>query len=517
VAISIMQTISRTARRPAWRGGLLLSILVLAVLARLPGISTNHLTRDEAFAWRMSDYSTFLLLEHLRGDTSPPLSYLLLKAWVVLWGTSPLALRSLSMACSLATVGVLWFLSQGAGCLSSAGERTVAVGWGAAFFTSFLAASHPAQVRAAQDARMYSLGVLLAALTALLLLRALRRGGPWWCAYGIALDAFCYTHHFALFTLFAQLIFVGVSLIYQLHSRPFRETGKVAAGFSTALLVALLFCAPWLPVFIGQAREVHEGFWIPRVTAQEVERVGLSWMTGLECQPTLQSRLWLFLLGAIILWALSRGGQTSWFFFLQAIVPWACVLGISLFSGRSLFLERYLVFAQVGLFGLWGDVFRKLPSWPLRHLLAAVLAVPSVAGLSQYVAGLPDRPPAWEDAAHFLVNEARADDLFIIDDAREVNSFRYYMTQAGLPWLDVKARVDPFAKGHVVHVTSLEWSETYCSESDLWANAPRRVWWVSTSSGWSGPATPGVRLMLRRAFEGGGGTYCTFTLYQHGD
>jgi hypothetical protein len=103
--------------------------------------------------------------------------------------------------------------------------------------------------------------------------------------------------------------------------------------------------------------------------------------------------------------------------------------------------------------------------------------------------------------------------VFLIDDYREINRFRYYTKQAGLPWLDVKARVNPFQKGHVVHLASLDGNEVYWSEDELWPHAPPRVWRVSFSSDWPHTPVPGRKLTLLRTFKGAGMSF-TVALYE---
>jgi hypothetical protein len=385
----------------------------------------------------------------------------------------------------------------------------------------------------------------------------------------VAVAAFCYTHYFAFFTVLAQTVFVAADLLWfgwqarktgkaprfagricnpasrdvkpanglaspeegGLPNRPTSDTGvasvSVAAsalGFLYAGAIALLLYAPWLPVFLAQARAVHEGWWVPAPTTQSLESMFFTWVTGMVSPPDLQSRLWLGLLGAIAVWTLWRGGRAAWFFFLQAAIPWVCTIVISLYGGQSLLQERYLVFAQVGLFGFWSVTWRTLPNWPLRLLLAGVLGSTCVIGLVEYFSRMPAGTPAIVQAAAFLkeqtpspvapLPEGEGRDLFLIDDYREINRFRYYTKQAGLPWLDVKARVSPFQKGHVVHLASLDGNEVYWSEDELWPHAPPRVWRVSFNPDWPHTPVPGRKLTLLQTFKGAGMSF-TVALYEH--
>ncbi len=55
------------------------------------------LWRDEAFSYLMSQLPVFELLSKTAQDSNPPLYYLLLKLWILVWGNSELSMRTLSL------------------------------------------------------------------------------------------------------------------------------------------------------------------------------------------------------------------------------------------------------------------------------------------------------------------------------------------------------------------------------------------------------------------------------------
>jgi hypothetical protein len=222
---------------PCNRRGLVLlfALLVVATLPRLAGSRTQALSRDEGLSWRMARYRPSALLRHAPGGNHPPLYYFLLKGWSATVGTSPAALRALSVLFSVGALGVLFLLCR------------ELVGSGGAFFAAAVAGLHAGQIAVAPVARMYGLGVFLAALTAWLLVRALRAGAwhsPWWCAYGLAVAAFCYTHYFAFFTVLAQTVFVAGDCLARGRAGKWREGVPAAGGFLYAGCLALVLFAP---------------------------------------------------------------------------------------------------------------------------------------------------------------------------------------------------------------------------------------------------------------------------------
>jgi mannosyltransferase len=123
-------------------------------------------------------------------ESAPPLYYALAWFWTQLTGTGEVGLRSLSAAAGVATVPVAYLLGA-----ELRGRR-------AGLLAAALVAVNPMLLWYSQEARGYSLLVLLTAVAALYFVRALDRGRRrdftgWGLASGLALA----THYFAIFPL----------------------------------------------------------------------------------------------------------------------------------------------------------------------------------------------------------------------------------------------------------------------------------------------------------------------------
>src|SRR5262249_34669825 len=160
----------------------------------------------------------------------------------------------------------------------------------------------------------------------------------------------------------------------------------------------------------------------------------------------------------------------------QATIPWIASIAFSLATGRSIFLERCLIFAQIGLFGAWSVAFRNLPRTWTRLMFCCLVAVPTIYGTASYFWRLPSQPPALEKVAGVLAAEYRPGDVVIVDSPGEVNRIRYYAARAGLRQIDVKCkRTWEGGSGHVVHLASLEPADIYSSEAELFAGVHGRI------------------------------------------
>jgi 4-amino-4-deoxy-L-arabinose transferase-like glycosyltransferase len=458
-----------------------------AVLAGAAGVrswrlSLPGLTSDEAFSWRLAGYPAADIARRTAEDVHSPLFYLVLKAWLAVAGDSAAALRSLSVLLAVAAVAVLYGAVREAG-----GSRAGAMAG------ALVCALHPLQVQQARNARMYALGVLLAALTAWLLLRALRRGRwPWWVAYGLGAALFVYAHYYALFTLAGQAL--GALALA-------RDRGRsLARGLAVAAVAALAALAPWLPSLVAQARRVQAEYWIPPVSAGSLVTAVLRWATGLGAALPAWIALAAWL--ALAAWAVMRARGPALFFLAQALSPWLLALALSTWGGRPLFLERFTVFAQVALCGLLGVAWAALPRGP--RTLAAVAIAGSVAwGLAGFLRDLPSEPTAAEPLLRYVRRWQQPGDVVVADSPRALNKLLFYARPLGLA-VPVRALPGVAGGGHYTHLASLQPGELVQSvEEAAWGP---RVWRATERPDPVPPPPAGWTMGFARVFEGGEGS-----------
>ena len=125
------------------------SVLWLALAAgaglRFINITKSSIWHDEGYSLMLAPQSVSQILARTGRDVHPPLYYLSLHFWLELFGHSELAARSLSLACSVGTIVVIFFLMR-----DLFGPRP-------ARLAALLAAAAPFLIRYAQEARMYAM------------------------------------------------------------------------------------------------------------------------------------------------------------------------------------------------------------------------------------------------------------------------------------------------------------------------------------------------------------------------
>lgn len=192
--------ISRTDRRRT----LLVLIVLLGFGLRLHNLDSMSFWLDEGLTPLRSGYSVTRILDNritiqegLTKDTHPPLYYILIHFSRFLLGESDFAYRFPSAVAGVLLIPVVFQLSRR---IDGSPVAVAAAG---------LAAINPLQIWYAQEARMYTLLVLLAAIATLALWRALSEGFAirWLFVYIVFAGLAVYTHYTALFLLCAHCIF----------------------------------------------------------------------------------------------------------------------------------------------------------------------------------------------------------------------------------------------------------------------------------------------------------------------
>jgi hypothetical protein len=226
-----------TPRRRFLAVGLpLIGLLAASLLLHLEGIRTWYWL-DETISVGISSHPLGDIPHLLRQDGSPPLYYLVLHAWMALFGTSEAATHSLSLLAGVATVPVaLW-----AG-WSLFGRRA---GWIAAL----LAATAPYLGDFGRETRMYTMVALFSVVATAGFVHVFafgrRRHLPT-LIVGLALVV--YTHNWGLYLAMAMVAALVPCALASPDRRRLVRDAAVAFG-----AVALLYLA-WLPTLLFQVR-----------------------------------------------------------------------------------------------------------------------------------------------------------------------------------------------------------------------------------------------------------------------
>ena len=271
------------------------------------------------------------ILRFTKFDVHPPLWYLVLKPWLQVFGSSILAARAESAVFMFAGVAI-WY-------------RVIALRWSRSIALVALAlmVTSPMLLHYAVEARMYAFGVLLVAVSTLLVT------GSWrwkWFAYWPCAVAILYTHYFLSFALAAQFLYLALR-----RERSLRWLALYGAS------IVLAF-SPWLPVATtGTKMILHDGFWVRPV----VPSTGLSYvlttflhrndadLSGVKVFPALA---YLATFGALVVRAARQRGAAFTYAWCLVLVPCALLFVLSCKPLLPVFHPRYVIFGLPALIAL---------------------------------------------------------------------------------------------------------------------------------------------------------------------
>ncbi len=131
-----------------------------------------------------------------------------------------------------------------------------------------LVALSPVQVFASIEARMYTMGTAFAALCAWLLLRILRTGGSAraWTAYGLSALGLLNSHHYGLFSVGAQAVFLGLYLVWLAGVGRGEEARRLLIPAAIVGLLVAMADLPALGILRTQVSRVQQDYWIRPLT-----------------------------------------------------------------------------------------------------------------------------------------------------------------------------------------------------------------------------------------------------------
>ena len=169
-----------------------------------------------------------------------PLYFLLIRAWMQLWGDSISIIRSFSAFISLLVFPSLYWL-----CQELFNRRLVS------WLAIMLMSVSPFYVAYAQEARPYSLWTVAILLISASFLRAIKfNNKPSWILYSFSLIIGFYTSLFSLYVAFFQGIYFLLTLS--------KKRLKVSKNYVLFSIISLVTFIPWILVIINNINLLHK-------------------------------------------------------------------------------------------------------------------------------------------------------------------------------------------------------------------------------------------------------------------
>jgi hypothetical protein len=325
-------------------------LCVVAAVVRVA--TTRGLWVDEAISVSQAQLPLGEMLADVRTtDVHPPLHHVLLWFTVRIFGTSEAAVRLPSLIAGVALVPAMAWVGR-----VVYDRRT---GWIAAVF----AVVAPFGVWYSQEARMYSIFMLLAALAVGAQVQALRTGAMrHWVLYGLLTAAMMWTQYFAVLPIAVQTVVTAYVIWRDRHDAVRRRQLLLGAAAAIGMVVVVL--APMVPILRDQ------------LAAYGNRGAGLTPGQAGAGSSTIGGTISVYAVGANLIWATLGYHADGVMVQVAALWPLLMLLALVMLgrgrSGRSMLLAALVVVPMAALFAI-GSMKRDL--FELRYFAGAVPAM----------------------------------------------------------------------------------------------------------------------------------------------
>jgi mannosyltransferase len=389
-------------------GGVALAASAICLLLGTYRLGRQSLWFDELISLYLSttDWISFWRTVSVR-EANMVLYYILLRFWVHV-GSSEFAIRALSVAFSVAAIPMVFLL----------GRRLFGARVGA--MASVLLAVNAFNIKYSQEARSYTLVLLLITAASLLFIRAMEnpsvRNWAWYC---LAASAAFYAH---LFTILVIIAHFGCILLLP-NWRSLRWKRYIIAGLAICLLDFPL-------VLFIKTHNSGQLSWVTRPTIHSLY-VAFDMLTGSAGVYLISAYLILLVFAA---WntfrAYGDSRQEAWKWLLLIVwfvFPIACILTFS-FLRRPVFVPRYLIMCLPPLVLLAAAVISSLRRQAVQVCAFAALLVLSCYGTYNYYQQ-DNENEAWRSATSFVAAKAVSGDGVIFFHPAGWLGLHYYWNQ----------------------------------------------------------------------------------------
>lgn len=312
---------------------------------------TQTFWRDEAFSYFMAKKNIVEIIFLTARDFNPPLYYFLLHFWIKIFGSSEIAMRSLSIIFFWGTIYVAFLFLKN---IFKLKEKK-------ALFYLILFILNPLLIYYAFEARMYSMFAFLATLSYYSFFKKDNR------LYLLSTIAGLFTHYFMVLVVLSQLFYLLVN-----------KANLNYVSKKTVKLSLLIFL-PWLIFFLFQ-NSLQRNFWIARPHFKDAFGLLGIIYTGNESafypgdliSKIKNSVIYLsILLSLIIILGIKKKATFNLLFIWGVGIP--LLVGLVSFV-KPIYFPRYMIFATVGLVLLIIYILEKL-NLKLRIVLLTTLII----------------------------------------------------------------------------------------------------------------------------------------------
>lgn len=400
-------------------------ITFLGGVLRFYNIGTRSLWLDEAITANLAWSSIRdIVLNRASTGIHPPLYFIIIRIWILIFGDSELALRSFSAILSTLSIPFIYLFTN----------RIFDPG--TAIISSLLFAISPFQLYYSQEARMYPLLTFLFVLSLYLLYRWII--GEYKDEKRTLLSIVLiniislYTHVYSMFLILLQNLYIfGVKL---------KEKEALKRWIVYQLIVFIAFL-PWIYVIMkNRTPEVYQGK--QNLTLEVIKNsfleINLGYARSIFARGNLLNYIFLFLLILFLFGLLPPYKEKRGFFLvcLYIFVPFSLLILFSL--EKSFFSARYLSPFIIGYLILLARGIKRLKFYPIVILVLLVILSIDALAIYNYNNRLDFISPPWRKLVNYIHSNSLDGDVVLITAPQMYRLFIYYDREK-LPYVTIDA------------------------------------------------------------------------------
>lgn len=394
-------------------------IVIIALALRLI-ILDQSLWLDEAINVNNAanlDIGSLIFVYSL-GDFHPPLYHLILRGWILLFGTSEIMIRLPSVILGVANVLVIYLIGK-----KLFEQKT-------ALIAATLLATAPLHIYYSQEARMYMLASFLASLAVYFFLTIIHK------ATIFSWFGFITTTTLLLYTDYLPYLVIPVLILYLFINRQ-KIYPSTLRTFIPAFILILILVIPWLTILpkqleAGLSAATISPAWAQVVGAPNFKNLILTFVKmtigrishdnnllyAIFFAPVAFYVVFLFL---ISLFRLSPRRSFLWYWFFGPIF-----LGFILAYLIPVFAYFRFLFVLPAFYLIWAAATTTI-NWTLvaRTLLIPALAI-NLISTSIYFTNSKFHREDWRSAVNFVRNNATKETIVLFESNYPTAPFDYY-------------------------------------------------------------------------------------------
>lgn len=388
------------------------TFLLIALVA--PFLTFRSIWTDE-----MATLGNALGLIHgLRNDANQALYYVIMFAVVRITPPTPVGLRLPSLIFAMLCIPLMFLV--GRRLLGSSIGNNAAI----------LLATHVFLIGYAQEARGYTLYLLMVLMATLVFFHALRTGKFWWWAYAFTGVLLVYSHYF------------GILLIATHGTVLLLKPALLKRNVRLMVLPALFALVMLSPAWLFQPVSAEQVSWIPPLDGVALRGLASALVSGGNISLFIMySGLTLY--GSVRLFQY-RGSLDSWVPLLIGL-SFLLPLSISLIVSAlwvDIFVSRYLILLLPFLLLIVTYGIHHIPGPALRYTIGALLLLLHFYGLLQFYRLVPYgrtfmspvQVEEWREAAEYMQTHIQPGDAVVFNGGYNFPPLLYNSRGLNTPW-----------------------------------------------------------------------------------